>query len=82
MPFYDDTDGFAGGPNFRFGNATDKQGGVVIQFYHVPTAKKALQYEWDNGSQAKKHLVVWMLFKHTKTLKDKSQLNLRYLPIH
>jgi hypothetical protein len=52
MPFYDDTDGFAGGPNFRFGNATDKQGGVVIQFYHVPTAKKALQYEWDNGSQA------------------------------
>lgn len=50
MPFYDDTDSFAGGADFRYKNPIDKSG-VVIQFYQVATAKKALDTK-TFGSQA------------------------------
>lgn len=45
MAFYDDTDNLAGGDDFRTKKGFEKTG-AVIQFYHVPTIKAALE----NGS--------------------------------
>jgi len=50
MSFFDLTDTLAGGEG-RFGSALEKNG-LVIQFYHIPTFKKGIENNFDNGSQA------------------------------
>jgi hypothetical protein len=50
MSFTDKTDTLAGG-SFRRGSAQDKRG-LVIQFYHIPTFKAAIDQNLDNGAQA------------------------------
>jgi hypothetical protein len=44
VSFYDDTDKLAGGSKFRTDTPGEKNG-VIIQFYHVPTIKGALEKE-------------------------------------